>query len=335
MQLSITIEDKHKSLSALKSLNEELLISIIKKYLSEIGNSEKELEFLSFLLIDRLEQLFTDLINQTGGFDEINLKSIAQIFANLDIISLSEEIDDIRKKIRDNSQYFTYDLAVTRAKDYLNTTFKKIRFPLTAEASEYLTNRVIEGDGSITLRKITSELYWIYNEIKIGDTVRKVTKRGETIGIVRSKNEKVLVEAEGKEYSLTSAWNKLTTRLNFDEISLIVYLAARKLFLLKMLIKEGPFKSQFLKGTIGHRSSEQKAKLLLLSASPLKNIAITQLALSETDKDFNEKNIISIFELQEEIEFDSFTSDEELLDALIFDRVLEIFNANQNSHVRI
>lgn len=330
MQLSITIEDEHRSLSALKTLDQELFLSVIRKYLSEIGSNEKELKLLSFLLIDRLDQLLTELIDRTGGYNEVNFKSIAEILANLDIISLSEEIDDIRKEISETSEYFTYNTAVKHAKDYLHAIFAKIHFPLTAEAEEYLTNRAIDGDGSITFRKIASELYWIYNEIKVGDTVRKVTKKGETIGIVKIKNEKVLVEAEGNEYFLTSAWNKLTTKLNFDEISWIVYLAARKLFLLNMLIKKGPFKAQFLKATIGHRSSKQIAKLVLLSAFPLKNIAITQLTLSQTSEHLNDKNIISLFGLQEEVEFENFVSDDELLDAFIFDRVLEIFSKNQN-----
>ena len=87
------------------------------------------------------------------------------------------------------------------------------------------------------------------------NSLKKVTKKGETIGLVKERNNKQFIEADGKEYALTSAWNKLSTRFNFNDIASDIYLISSRLHFVVNLLKKGPIKGELLK-TIDHSKEE-------------------------------------------------------------------------------
>lgn len=317
LELNISIKENHKTLSAIESIDKDLLLSVVIKYLSEIGKSEQELKFFTSFHIDRLERLLTNIVNNFGLFSTEKLLIMSRVFADISISDIFGLLDIIKLKVNSVPSYITKeainDASLKFIDDYINN-FSNNEFELNEEVKEYIKNIIIDHNFK-TERQILSDIYWIYNFIKVGDTVKKVTKKGETIGLVKERNNKQFIEADGKEYALTSAWNKLSTKFNFNDIASDIYLISSRLHFVVNLLKKGPIKGELLKinNTIP----------ILLAFNPLNDLPVTQLIFSGAE---NGKSIISFYNLNINFEMKTFSNEDDILDFLICEKVLDSIN---------
>jgi hypothetical protein len=317
LELNISVKENHKTLSAIESINKDLLLSVIIKYLSEIRKSEQELKFFTPFLIDRLEKLLTNIVNNSGSFTTEKLLIISRVFADISISDIFELLKITKLKINNIPNYITkenIDDASSKFIDDYFINYNNDEFELNDEVKEYIKDIIIDQNFK-TERQILSDIYWIYNIIKVGDTVRKVTKKGETVGLVKERNNKQFIEADGKEFALTSAWNKLSTRFNFTDIASDIFKISSRLHFVFNLLKAGPIKAEIIK--INNTAS------ILLTFNPLNDLPLKQLTFSGTE---NGKSIISFYNLNIDFEMKTFSHEDDILDSLICEKVLDSIN---------
>lgn len=322
VKLNISITEEHKSLSALESIDSDLMLSLITKYISEIDKDEIELRMFTPFIIKRLENLLTDIVNDFGQLNTERLIQMAHAFHNVNISEIKETIVTIKTKIKSIPSFLTKEDISLASSKYLEYYFENKNFNFINEARDYIKNVIVDYNFE-TERKISSDIYWIYNQIRTGDTVKKVTKKGETQGIVKqTENNNFIVISGDGEYQLTSAWNKLTTHLNFSEIASDVFILSSRLHYVTTLLKKGPTKAEIIKLRVKYNNDYAISLPIILSLSPIDNLMFRQLVFRDIEAN-NTEQFISFYNLLIDYKIDSISSDDELLDCFIYEKVLQ------------
>jgi hemerythrin-like domain-containing protein len=321
VELNISLKDHHKSLSALESIDQDLFRAVIIKYLSQAGKSENDLYIFSQIYIDRLDNLLNSIINDFGAFSPDKLIIMANIFKKLNIRNIIIKIDKIKNIIKNINKYLTKEEIKKSSEKYLNYYFENKGFNFIEESKEYIRNIILNYEHQ-TDRKIQSDIYWIYNKISEGDTVRKITKKGETIGTVKAFYDELYVITENEKYKLSSAWNKLTTRLNFSEISYDIFKISSRLFDVNTILEKGPIKAEIIKLNINMSYGTIDIPAILIY-SPIDNIDIEQIVFAGSDCYGSNEKIVSFYDLCIDFDLKSFSSYEDMLDCFIHQKVLQ------------
>ncbi len=320
MELTISINENHKSLSALESIDKNLLLAVSSNYLSAIGKSESELKFQNFVYITRLDKIFTSIFNQIDKITSKKIKEIAILFNNIDIKDILNNINSIKAKLKSIPDFISKDDIRKSSTFFLDYYFSNKEFIFNDISMDYIRDIILNCNLE-TEKKLSSDLYWIYNKIHINDTVRKVTKKGETLGTVVENDNNLFVKTNDGIFPLTSAWNKLTTHVNFSDVAFDISCISSRLYFVSRMLEKGPTKGDFIKLSINNISFP-----VLLTYKPIKNIDIRQIVFSNKIYYSIINNIISFYNLSIDYHIDFFTTEDDLIDCYIVYYLLKKLN---------
>ncbi|TGM87974.1 hypothetical protein [Leptospira bouyouniensis] len=320
-KFEINILDSQKTLKALINLDKKKLILLVEKYLSDIEFSEIEFSLMIDSYLNRIDSILTKLINLNGEFSEKKLIQISELFIETDIAEIRKKIEKTKNKINKKSKYISFKRAVEHSQEFLDIYFTTTNMKLIESAKEYIKNRLIDESDFPTERKIFSDLYWIYNEINNGDSVKKITKKGETIGEVVEINNQFFVRVDGVNYPLTSTWKKDKTRLDLTKISADIFLFTMRMRQLSKILKKGPTKAEFVLMKFNSETKFYNEKIAILSEDFIEDLDFPQIVFSDNSLVKSNKNIFNFFDLNIIFNFAEYMSEEQMIDDLIVETI--------------